>query len=74
MSIGMHATENRWPPSLFDVDLTLSDIVSSDKERSFGFICSENVKNMACEIVWTVIEGQGYLALVCAMPDPIPAI
>jgi hypothetical protein len=74
MSIGMHATENSWPPSLFDVDLTLSEVVSSDEERGFGFVCRKHVENMICEIVWTVVEGQGHFALVRTMPDTASTI
>lgn len=38
MSIGMHATENRRPPILLDIDLALSNVVAGDEEGGLGFV------------------------------------
>lgn len=69
VSISMHSPYNIRPASLFDIDLTLAQIVSCDEEGGFGTVCREYIKKMRCVIIWTVIERQSHCTSVLTLVD-----
>lgn len=70
MSFGNHTLNQRWIGS-GSIDLSFSIVVAGDKECRLIAIRLQNVEEIGCIIIWTIIVSKSYNVVLHAVIDVI---
>jgi hypothetical protein len=68
---GVHTLDKSGPRVRGIINLTFSKIVSGDEKGCFGIVLIQQVENVRCVNIWSIVIRQGNLSLILQLVSEV---
>ena len=69
VSFGIHALNNGGITGAWIIDLAFAIVVANNKERGLDIVCFEDIEQITCPNVRSIVESERYVARSGTMVD-----